>query len=572
MSETKFVGIFLVTTLLACFTNLNAQNASDGKPGENLLESNTPVERELRAGEIHSYMLPLRAGDFLQAAVDQRGIDVVIRVFAPNGNKLAEIDSPNGKNGIEPIALEANAAGTYKIEIASLDKNSPPGRYEIKIAEILSAEQYAKRLAEKRVKQQVIIKWLADNAIPVKTVEAGNGFKDLQPLKKVFKDTKIVGMGEATHGTREFFQFKNRMLEFLVKEMGFRVFTMELDYVDGLNINDYISGKTNTDSATVLNNVRAQVWNTEEVRMLIEWMKTYNASVPENKKVKFVGFDCQDREKGKNRLLDYLKRAAPERVAQDEEFFKNTTYPTKLDQAKSQELQSKYINLYLFFELNAVSLINKSSKAEYEQMLEVTRTMAQPGYVYAQDETSSQSGILRDAYMAENFRRAVDREPSGTKFVLWAHNGHVETSVGTTFFQPMGYQLRRFYGNKYYAMDFTFNQGGFEAWDLPSSNAGKLIRKSFMLNPAPEDSLDWYLAQTNLKKFIVNFRVAKKNKNLSEWLAEPHLSRSIGWVYDSNKEKSSFAAAVPEQSFDGVFFINTTTASQPTEGMKEKYM
>lgn len=569
MLNTKFVRAFFVITLLMGFINIKAQNVSDNKSAVNLLELNKPLERELKGQEIHNYTIPLKAGDFLQMAVDQRGIDVVVRVFAPGGDKLAEIDSLNGKNGIEPINLEVKAAGTYKIEIASLDKNSQPGRYEAKVTEILSAEQYAKLLAEKRIKKQAVIKWLADNAIPLKTVEAGNGFKDLQPLKKVLKDAQIVGLGEATHGTREFFQFKNRMLEFLVKEMGFRVFTMELDYVDGLNINDFVMGKTTTDSASLLNSARAQVWNTEEVRTLIDWMKTYNASVPEDKKVKFVGFDCQDREKGKARLLDYLQGVAPERVAKTDEFFKNTTYPSKLDKDKSQELQSKYVDLFLFFEQDGVALINKSNKTEYEQMREIARTLVQPAYVYPTDD--SNSGSRRDTCMAENFRRAVDREPSGTKFVLWAHNDHVR-SESNAFFQPMGNHLRRFYGNRYYAMDFTFNQGAFEAWDKPSSNAGKLIRKSFMLNPAPENSLDWYLAQTNLKEFIVDFRTIGKNENLSKWLAEPRLSRSIGWSYDSNREKSSFTVTVPQQSFDGVFFINTTTASKPTQGMKEKYM
>ena len=68
---------------------------------------------------------------------------------------------------------------------------------------------------------EAVTKWLSGNVIPLKTVEAGHGFADLQPLKKVLKSARLVGLGEATHGSREFFQMKHRMLEFLVKEMGF---------------------------------------------------------------------------------------------------------------------------------------------------------------------------------------------------------------------------------------------------------------------------------------------------------------------------------------------------------------
>jgi erythromycin esterase len=166
-------------------------------------------------------------------------------VFAPEGEKIADIDSPNGKQGDEPIALEVKTTGTYRIEVSSLEKvtTGPAGRYEIRINEILSAEQYAARLAENKQRRDAVIAALKANEIPIKTVEAGNGFEDLKPLKRIFKDVRFVGLGEETHGTREFFQFKHRMLEFLVKEMGFRVFAIEASYSACQNINDYVMGK-----------------------------------------------------------------------------------------------------------------------------------------------------------------------------------------------------------------------------------------------------------------------------------------------------------------------------------------
>jgi erythromycin esterase len=80
---------------------------------------------------------------------------------------------------------------------------------------------------EERKSDEIVIDWLKKNAIPIKSVEAGNGFADLQPLKRILADARVVGLGEATHGTREFFQFKRRMVEFLVREMNFNVFAIE---------------------------------------------------------------------------------------------------------------------------------------------------------------------------------------------------------------------------------------------------------------------------------------------------------------------------------------------------------
>jgi erythromycin esterase len=196
------------------------------------LEQHRPIERTLAAKETHAYTIALEAGQFLDAAVNQRGVDVIVRVFAPDGKLLAEIDSPNGNQGDEPIALEAKLGGRYRIEVTPLEQanNASVGRYEIRINEVLSPDAYAKRLADLRLKQQAVVTRLKENGVSIKTVEAGNGFADLLSLKRVFKDVHYVGLGEETHGTREFFQFKHRMLEFLVQEMGFRVFAIEASY------------------------------------------------------------------------------------------------------------------------------------------------------------------------------------------------------------------------------------------------------------------------------------------------------------------------------------------------------
>src|SRR6185369_11199713 len=115
-----------------------------------------------------------------------------------------------------------------------------------------------------------VVLWLKQNAIKISTVEAGSGFDDLQPLKPIFKDVRFVGLGEATHGTREFFQFKHRLLEFLVEELGFRVFAIEASYTGCESINDYVTGKSD-DGAKALDSQGFWTWNTEEVRAMMDW-------------------------------------------------------------------------------------------------------------------------------------------------------------------------------------------------------------------------------------------------------------------------------------------------------------
>ena len=541
------------------------------------LEQGKPVERALGAKETHAYTIALEAGQFLDAAVNQRGVDVLVRVFAPAGKPLAEIDSPNGRQGDEPVVLEAKSAGTYRIEVSPLEQagNDQPGRYEIRVNEVLSAEAYARRLEERRLKQQAVVARLRETAVPLKAVEAGSGFADLQPLKKVFKDVRFVGLGEATHGTREFFQFKHRMLEFLVREMGFRVFAIEASYSGCQNINDYVMGRTD-DGAKALDSQGFWTWNTEEVRAMLDWMREYNKSVPEERRVKFVGFDIQVNDTGKARLLEYLKRAAPERSAEVEAFFKVDMEElgsavfvkrdgAKEEMAKLKELRSQYNDLFVFLELGGAQLAAKSSQAEYEQMLEYARVLVQYADAYGRPGAVA---AARDLYMADNFRRIVAREPAGTRFVVWAHNGHIAAGDNDGTFQPFGYHLRRLYGKDYYALGFSFNQGSFQSREAQPKDPKNRMLMSFTVGPAPADSIDWYLAQTGAKILFVDFRSSRQSAELGEWLGAPHPMRSVGSMYAAGREQNYFAPVALGKVFDGLFFVDTTSRARPNPSVK----
>src|SRR5260221_12220255 len=99
------------------------------------LELGKPIERELVGDQAHSYSIALTAGQYLHVVVDQKGVDVVVTVFAPDGKKLAEVDSPNGTTGLETILVVTEMAGNYRLEVHSLKPKAAAGRYEVKINE-----------------------------------------------------------------------------------------------------------------------------------------------------------------------------------------------------------------------------------------------------------------------------------------------------------------------------------------------------------------------------------------------------------------------------------------------------
>src|SRR5437763_99183 len=105
--------------------------------------------------------------------------------------------------------------------------------------------------------------WIRANAIRLSTAEDGHGFADMQALKPLIGNARIVSLGEATHGTREFFQLKHRMLEFLATEMGFTIFSIEANMPEAYRLNDYVLNGTG-DPAELLRGMYFWTWNTEE--------------------------------------------------------------------------------------------------------------------------------------------------------------------------------------------------------------------------------------------------------------------------------------------------------------------
>lgn len=156
---------------------------------------------------------------------------------------------------------------------------------------------------------QPVIEWIAAHAVRLKTPAAGNGFADMQPLKKIIGDARIVSLGEATHGTREFFQLKHRMLEFLATEMGFTIFSIEANMPEAYRLNDFVLNG-NGDPAKLIQGMYFWTWNTREVLDMVLWMREFNKSG--KGRVQFTGFDMQTPNVAMDIVRDFVARCDPQ--------------------------------------------------------------------------------------------------------------------------------------------------------------------------------------------------------------------------------------------------------------------
>jgi erythromycin esterase len=417
---------------------------------------------------------------------------------------------------------------------------------------------------------KAVAQWLTANAIRCDS-DALDEFGDLQPLKNTFKRVRIVGVGEATHGTHEFFRFRHRLLVFLIRQMRFRTLALETGYATAVGLDAFVRGES-ADVTRALAEQGLWTWDTEEMHAILNWLRTYNAGVRAEDRVKVVGFDIHYTKPGKREILAYLKRVAPERVASAEKlfvpeaekvlesaFFTKDEKERKDIRAKLSELHAGYNELLGFLVVNEQPFTRMTSAAEFSRILGYMRVVAQLGD--ACDRPLEQAdGAVRDYYMAENIKRVIDAAPSKTGVVVWSHNLHVSKGKENGTDPYMGHHLHRFFGDAYYALAFSFNQGSFQARDYRPD--GKRAVMSFAVEAAPEGTIDWYLARPGLKTYFVDLR-KRTNDLVSRWLTTPRRLRTIGSYFNPDKPELYFMPATPAQDYDGFVYFDRTSRAHP---------
>ena len=394
-----------------------------------------------------------------------------------------------------------------------------------------------------------VVAWLRKHAIPLTTVEAGHGFADMKPLAKVVGNARIVSLGEATHGTREFFQLKHRMLEYLVSELGFTVFAIEANWPESLAVDEYVAtGKG--DPGAALSGMYFWTWDTEEVLAMIEWMRKWNADPAHKKKIHFYGFDMQTPGVAARAVIDYFKKVDPAFAAEAEQLLApygaafNPAAGLKVERAGLEKIRSRFD-----LEMRKTDPVARTLAEHELRIVEQADDLARAGMF---------GGPVRDRAMAENIHWLMNHEPRGTRMVVWAHNGHIAQDVSG---QPMGSHLVSRYGNDIVSFGFAFDEGSFQAMN---AKVGGL--REFTVGPAPEGSFDATLAATGLPRFAIDLRHVPIGP-VTEWFMTRPTTRSIGAVY-SDAMPNGYFVPLARRTFDAILFVAKTTRARPNAKWK----
>jgi erythromycin esterase-like protein/predicted phosphoribosyltransferase len=394
-------------------------------------------------------------------------------------------------------------------------------------------------------------------------------------------DARVVLLGEATHGTHEFYRERGFITRRLIEEKGFAAVAVEADWPDAYRINRYVRG-TGADEEAIqavadFGRFPTWMWRNADVLDFIGWLRSHNETQPAETRTGFYGLDLYSLRASMQAVLGYLDKVDPDAARRARRRY------GCFDQFGGEMQEYGYaatFGLHPSCEREAVTQLLElhRQRAEYasrdgrvahdeffyaEQNARLVRNAEE--YYRTMFSGRADSWNLRDRHMVDTLRellRFLDRTHAGARIVVWAHNSHLGDARATEMSERgelnVGQLVREEYGAHAVLVGFTTHGGTVTAaseWDGPAHR--KTVR------PALAGSYERLFHEVGIPRFLLPLRT---DLDLASALAAPRLERAIGVLYLPESERAShyFHARLPEQ-FDFVLHFDETRAVEPLE-------
>ncbi len=407
-----------------------------------------------------------------------------------------------------------------------------------------------------------------------------------------FGGAKLVLLGEATHGTSEFYRARAAITRWLIKHHGFTIVAVEADWPDAGRIDRYVRHREPKPSREeAFSRFPSWMWRNLEVEDFIAWLRTENEPRPPELRVEFRGLDIYSLGTSMAAVLNYLDRVDPRAAMiarkrygcltpwQDDPAHYGHRAVMGGDTCENEVVAQLRELLARRIQYMTVGAEDCSDAAQGEDFLDAAQNArivrAAEQYYRIMYRGSKESWNLRDRHMFDTLQSLLHRRGSQAKAVVWAHNSHVgnaaATSMGWEGEFNIGELCRTAYGDEMIAIGFGTDRGTVAAasdWDIPMEVKNVL--------PAREDSYEFLFRETGHARSLTDWHPVRRNE-LREQLAVQRLERAIGVVYRPETEfLSHYFEAVLSDQFDAYVWFETTRAITPLpksrpEGVSETY-
>ena len=404
----------------------------------------------------------------------------------------------------------------------------------------------------------------------------------LEPLLERIGNARIVLIGEASHGTSEFYRMRARITKRLIEEKGFNFVAAEADWPDAARIDHYARHRDVPRSEwTAFARFPTWMWRNVETRNFVDWLHKHNATRAYDRRAAFYGLDLYSLYSSVRVVLSYLETVDPD-LAMIARGRYGCLSPWEADPAAygRAALTGAYRRCERDVSHVLVDLLEKQqayAMRDGERFFDAAqnaRLIANAERYYRTMYYGSRaSWNLRDSHMFETLSQLLNHHGANSKAVVWAHNSHIGDASATEMSRRGEYNIgqlcRRDFGSDCFSLGFGTNDGTVAAasnWD------GDM--EVMNVRPAHAQSYERLFHLTNAPGLMLSLQ---EETELREKLMRPLLERAIGVIYRPDSELAShyFEATLPLQ-FDEYIWIDRTSAVKPldsieVEGMPETY-
>ncbi len=387
-----------------------------------------------------------------------------------------------------------------------------------------------------------------------------------------FADRRIVLLGEASHGTAEFYQARAAITQRLVEAHGFTIVAVEADWPDAASIDRYVRDRpAPPQSEPAFRRFPTWMWRNTDVQAFVDWLRGYNVRRAADHQAGFYGLDLYSLSGSIAAVLDYLDQVDPDAAHVARERYACLT-PWQKDPAVYGRavLSQRYEQCTDEVVAQLRDLLAK--RLEYAQhdgvrFLDAAQNArliaAAERYYRVMYHGSAQSWNLRDTHMFETLNHILDDHGTNARAVVWAHNSHIGNAAATDMGQVrdeinIGQLCRERYGDDIALIGFGMHHGTVAAasdWDGPMEV--KRVRA------ARKDSYEHHVHLADLPRGLLDLRPGK-HETLRARLLPPLLERFIGVIYRPETElQSHYASASLPDQFDAYVWFDETRAVTP---------
>lgn len=421
---------------------------------------------------------------------------------------------------------------------------------------------------------------MADHAEPFDAI----GDADLTGLLARIGDARVVLIGEATHGTSEFYRMRERITRRLILEKGFNIVGIEGDWPDAARIDHYVRHlEYPATEWTAFARFPVWMWRNQEVRTFVDWLRAHNGAIRESQRVAFHGLDLYSLYNSIRSVVKYLDDVDPDAARIARERYGCLT-PWQSDPAtyghaalvgSYQNCERPVIAMLSDLMLRQRDYAGHDGERFLDAVQNARLVAAAERYYRTMYYGSRNSWNLRDEHMFETLKTLLNHYGSQSKAVVWAHNSHVGDASATEMSargeHNIGQLCRREFGDAAFLVGFGTHHGTVAAasdWDGPMEI--KTVR------PSRPESYEALCHDTRVPRFMLPLRNGN-NGALQNALLRPRLQRAIGVIYRPETELAShyFQTVLPRQ-FDEYIWLDETRAVTPfrteeLEGLPDTY-